>query len=187
MRGQLVVVAKQLLEWWNDCESNFSWSEHQWRCPCYPLTTCWGRPGRQHNHLALLKMRKFIGFFERRRATDGRTDRQTLKYSCEWVAEWRQVLGCRQVDRSCLPAAVSILTTPKHSRYMDPESCTRTNINKSVFSYLRRLKRGTTCGVCCWAPCSGRAAIDRYLLPTGPTAANPPHAAAAGEWNRQTD
>jgi len=85
-------------------------------------------------------MRKFIGFFERRRATDGRTDRQTLKYSCECVAEWRQVLGCRQVDRSCLPAAVSILTTPKHSRYMDPESCTRTNMNKSVFSYLRTLK-----------------------------------------------
>jgi len=33
----------------------------------------------------------------------------------------------------------------------------------------------------------GRAAIDRYLLPAGPTAANPPHAAAAGEWDRQTD
>jgi len=32
-----------------------------------------------------------------------------------------------------------------------------------------------------------RAAIDRYLLPAGPTAANPPHAAAAGEWDRQRD
>jgi len=32
-----------------------------------------------------------------------------------------------------------------------------------------------------------RAAIDRYRLPTGPTAANPPHADAAGEWDRQTD
>jgi len=32
------------------------------------------------------------------------------------------------------------------------------------------------------------AAIDRHLLPTaGPTAANPPHAAAAGERARQTD
>ena len=31
------------------------------------------------------------------------------------------------------------------------------------------------------------AAIDRYLLPAGPTAAIPPHVAAAGEWNRQTD
>jgi len=26
-----------------------------------------------------------------------------------------------------------------------------------------------------------RVAIDRYRLPAGPTAANPPHAAAAGE------
>ena len=33
-------------------------------------------------------------------------------------------------------------------------------------------------------PTSARAAaaIDRYLLPAGPTAANSPHAAAAGEW-----
>ena len=34
---------------------------------------------------------------------------------------------------------------------------------------------------------TGRSAIDRYLLPAGPTAANPPHIAVAGEWNRQTD
>ena len=33
---------------------------------------------------------------------------------------------------------------------------------------------------------AGRAAVDRYLPPAGPTAANPPHAAAAGEWDRQT-
>jgi len=32
-----------------------------------------------------------------------------------------------------------------------------------------------------------RAAIDRYRLPAGPTAANLPHAAAAGEWDRLTD
>ena len=32
---------------------------------------------------------------------------------------------------------------------------------------------------------AGRAAVDRYLLPAGPTAANPPHAAAAGERDRQ--
>jgi len=32
-----------------------------------------------------------------------------------------------------------------------------------------------------------RAAIDRYRLPAGPTAANPPHVAAAGRWDRQTD
>jgi len=40
------------------------------------------------------------------------------------------------------------------------------------------------------APCcrgAGRAATDRYLLPAGPTAANPPHAAAASEWDRLTD
>jgi len=32
-----------------------------------------------------------------------------------------------------------------------------------------------------------RAAIDRYLLFAGPTAANPLHATAAGELNRRTD
>jgi len=31
------------------------------------------------------------------------------------------------------------------------------------------------------------AEINQYLLPAGPTAANPPQAAAAGEWNRRTD
>jgi len=56
--------------------------------------------------------------------------------------------------------------------------------NKSVFGYLRPLKT--------WhCPQSlmraVRAAIDRYLLPAGPTAANPPHATAEGEWDRQTD
>ena len=31
-------------------------------------------------------------------------------------------------------------------------------------------------------------AIDQYLLPAGPTSANPPHAAAAvNTWDRQTD
>jgi len=35
--------------------------------------------------------------------------------------------------------------------------------------------------------CAGRAAIHRYLLPAGPTAANPPRAVAAGERDRQTD
>jgi len=34
---------------------------------------------------------------------------------------------------------------------------------------------------------AGPAAIDRYLLLAGPTATNTPHAAAAGEWDRQTD
>jgi len=33
---------------------------------------------------------------------------------------------------------------------------------------------------------TGRAATDRYLLPAGHTAANPPHAAAAvNSWDRQ--
>jgi len=34
---------------------------------------------------------------------------------------------------------------------------------------------------------AGLAEIDRYLLPAGPTAANPPHAAeAVDSWDRQT-
>ena len=49
-----------------------------------------------------------------------------------------------------------------------------------------------TARICCWPPCccapSPAAAIDRYLLPAGPAAANPPHAAAAVDrWDRQTD
>ena len=37
-------------------------------------------------------------------------------------------------------------------------------------------------------PGAGRAAIDRYLLPAGPTAANPPHAAVAVDsWAIKTD
>jgi len=35
---------------------------------------------------------------------------------------------------------------------------------------------------------ASRAAVNRYLLPAGPTAANAPHAAAAVDsWDRQTD
>ena len=34
---------------------------------------------------------------------------------------------------------------------------------------------------------TGRAAINRYLLPTGPTAANPQQRRAAAGWDRQTD
>jgi len=45
---------------------------------------------------------------------------------------------------------------------------------------------------CCGAAAAeltpaGRAAIDRYILPAGPTAANPLHAAAAGELDRYAD
>ena len=32
-----------------------------------------------------------------------------------------------------------------------------------------------------------RTVVDRYLLPAGPTAANPPHTAATDELDRQTD
>jgi len=34
---------------------------------------------------------------------------------------------------------------------------------------------------------AGRAAIDRYLLPAGPTAANPQQRRAAVRWDRETD
>jgi len=40
---------------------------------------------------------------------------------------------------------------------------------------------------CQYLPAAAAAEINQYLLPAGPTAANPPHAAAAGEWNRLTD
>ena len=54
-----------------------------------------------------------------------------------------------------------------------------------MFSFLRPL---TTWHCSQLLLSAGRAAIDRHLLPTGPTAANPPHAAAAVDrWVRQTD
>jgi len=34
---------------------------------------------------------------------------------------------------------------------------------------------------------AAQQSIDRYRLPAGPTAANPPHVAVAREWDRQTD
>ena len=41
---------------------------------------------------------------------------------------------------------------------------------------------------CSTAPTAASAAIDRYLLPTGRSAANPPAAVAAiDRWNRRTD
>ena len=39
----------------------------------------------------------------------------------------------------------------------------------------------------CPRPPAAAATIDRYLLPTGPTAANSRHDAAVGEWDRRTD
>jgi len=38
-----------------------------------------------------------------------------------------------------------------------------------------------------FAAAERRAAVDRYLLLAGPTAANPQHRRAVGEWDRQTD
>jgi len=41
------------------------------------------------------------------------------------------------------------------------------------------------CRALCWCG-EGRAAIKGYLLPAAPTAANPLHNVAAGEWDGQT-
>jgi len=61
-----------------------------------------------------------------------------------------------------------------------------------VFSFLHQLKTWhcphSLLRACCRG--AGRAAIDGYLIPAGPTAANPPHAAAASgraDTNRQAD
>jgi len=54
------------------------------------------------------------------------------------------------------------------------------NMALPAFADARRAAAPRCCG-------AGRAAVDRHLLPAGPTAANPPHAAAAGGWNSQTD
>ena len=54
------------------------------------------------------------------------------------------------------------------------------NVALPAFSAARRAAAPCCCG-------AGHAAIDRYFLPTRLTTANPPHAVAAGEWERQTD
>jgi len=61
---------------------------------------------------------------------------------------------------------------------------------------MRSFSPGAVATIAVWksapmraAPCccgAGRAAIDRCLLLAGPTAANPPHAAAASEWDGRT-
>jgi len=62
---------------------------------------------------------------------------------------------------------------------------------KSVFSFLRQLITWHCPHLLLNAVLLRRpaaAAVDRYLLPAGPTAANPPYAAAAVDrWDRQTD
>ena len=56
-----------------------------------------------------------------------------------------------------------------------------------MFSFLYVSCKHDTAHICCCGAGHGRAAINRYVLPAGPTVANPPHAAAAGELDRQTD
>jgi len=63
-----------------------------------------------------------------------------------------------------------------------PWECEGTSLCSASYVSCKR----DTARICCCVPCccgAGRAAIDRYLLPAGPTAANPPHAAAAGNWD----
>ena len=70
------------------------------------------------------------------------------------------------------------------------------SINKSVLNFLRQLTtwhyarlplRAVLRRGCCWPPARRRAAIDRYLLADGPTAANPQQLYAAAAWDRRTD
>ena len=57
----------------------------------------------------------------------------------------------------------------------------------SLFSFLRQLTKWHCSPYCCIDRAVAGAAIDRYLLPARPTAANLPHAAAAvHRWNIQT-
>ena len=55
---------------------------------------------------------------------------------------------------------------------------------KFVFSYYVRWQRGTAR---IRLPHADRAAIDQYILPTGPTAANPQQQCAAVGWDGGTD
>ena len=54
------------------------------------------------------------------------------------------------------------------------------NVALPAFAAARRAAAPCCCG-------TGRAAVDRYRPPAGPTAANPPHASAAEESDRRTD
>ena len=83
-----------------------------------------------------------------------------------WLRHWD--LFITKFTRIC-QAKGTVCTNPASDRFVS---------NKSVFSHLRRLVTWHCPHVllwrrCCWAA-AGRAAIDSYLLPAGPTAANPP-------------
>jgi len=111
------------------------------------------------------------------------------------VGQTRWIVTTRAVD---IPAAlIRRLVESCVVGYRNPVHC-RTTTNKSAFSFLRRLStwhcsRLLSIAVlrrrCGRAP--GRAAIDRYFVPAGPTAANPqprrPNDATDRETDGQTD
>ena len=68
-----------------------------------------------------------------------------------------------------------------HIRCMPPTVSAKVQLAASAVSWQQRC----TARICCCEP--GRAAIDRYLLPAGPTAANPPQRLNDGTHRRTTD
>ena len=80
----------------------------------------------------------------------------------------------------------STFTIPYHTIPYHEQVCVQlpTSAVNVALPASAAVRRRAAAPRCCG---TGRAAIDRYLLAAGPTAANPPHAAAAGERDRQTD
>jgi len=83
-----------------------------------------------------------------------------------------------------------MVTKEQHEIKMKQFGIRIARYNKSLLSLLRRLSTGRylhlllSAGACSTAP----AAVSRYLLPAGRSAANPPATVAAVDrWDRQTD
>ena len=113
----------------------------------------------------------------------------------EWVMSKSGFLS-RRGTTNCIVASSDIFRTKVPSRrwtagtclhkfLVSRDCCLRTSVGGDcplANHYLRTL---TTWH--CSHSLAAAAAIDRYVLPAGPTAANPPYTAAAGEWDRRTD
>jgi len=89
------------------------------------------------------------------------------------AAVWRTELRWSSLPKSNLSIFALKVSRISLCRAMSVASINITmpcTTSRCSASYVR-VKRGTA-GICCGA---GRAAIDRYPAPDGPTAANPPH------------
>jgi len=112
--------------------------------------------------------RRFCRAHRRVQQTDRQPDRTTSLATGRIYADARR---CGPITGPCSASSVGF-----------QRDAARVSAERRAAAPL--LLSGVNAGACCTAP----AAIDRYLQPTGRSAANPPHAASAlDRWDRHTD